>query len=69
MARVDPKLIATTPTMGEGFWHGAIFRKNFRIGILMLALLSSIALPLPLAWPEGKKPIVAIYSTFLQRGP
>ncbi len=68
MAARDPRLMAITPAMCEGSGmvdfareHGARF---FDVGI---AEQHSVTLAAGMAC-EGLKPVVAIYSTFLQRG-
>ncbi len=68
MARVDPKLIATTPAMCEGSGM-VLFSQEFpdRYFDVGIAEQHCITFAAGLAC-EGKKPIVAIYSTFLQRG-
>ena len=66
-ANKDQKLVAITPAMGEG--SGMIeFSKNFpdRYYDVAIAEQHSVSFAAGLAC-EGMKPIVAIYSTFLQR--
>ena len=66
-ANKDEKLVAITPAMGEG--SGMIeFSKNFpdRYYDVAIAEQHSVSFAAGLAC-EGMKPIVAIYSTFLQR--
>lgn len=67
MAAADPKLIAITPAMCEG--SGMVkFSKEFpeRYFDVSIAEQHSVTFAAGLAC-EGKKPVVAIYSTFLQR--
>jgi 1-deoxy-D-xylulose-5-phosphate synthase len=67
MAAADSKLIAITPAMCEG--SGMVqFAKNFpdRYYDVGIAEQHSVTLAAGMAC-EGKKPVVAIYSTFLQR--
>ena len=67
MAKKDNKLIGITPAMREG--SGLVkFSKEFpdRYYDVAIAEQHSVTLAAGLAC-EGKKPIVAIYSTFLQR--
>ena len=66
-ANKDQKLVAITPAMGEG--SGMIeFSKNFpdRYYDVAIAEQHSVSFAAGLAC-EGMKPVVAIYSTFLQR--
>ena len=66
-ANKDEKLVAITPAMGEG--SGMIeFSKNFpdRYYDAAIAEQHSVSFAAGLAC-EGMKPVVAIYSTFLQR--
>lgn len=67
MATIDKDLIAITPAMCEGSDMNAFVEKfpkrYFDVGI---AEQHSVTLAAGLAC-EGKKPVVAIYSTFLQR--
>jgi len=68
MAEADPRLIAITPAMGEG--SGMIQfaerypERYFDVGI---AEQHAVTFAAGLAC-EGMRPVVAIYSTFLQRG-
>jgi 1-deoxy-D-xylulose-5-phosphate synthase len=68
MAAADPKLVAITPAMGEGsgMTHFAerFPDRYFDVGI---AEQHAITFAAGLAC-EGMRPVVAIYSTFLQRG-
>ena len=67
MAKEDDKLVAITPAMGEG--SGMIeFSKEFpdRYYDVAIAEQHSVSFAAGLAC-EGLKPVVAIYSTFLQR--
>ena len=67
MAKEDEKLVAITPAMGEG--SGMIeFSKEFpdRYYDVAIAEQHSVSFAAGLAC-EGLKPVVAIYSTFLQR--
>ena len=66
-AKKDPKLVAITPAMGEG--SGMVeFSKEFpdRYYDVAIAEQHSVSFAAGLAC-EGMKPVVAIYSTFLQR--
>ncbi len=68
MAAVDPKLVAITPAMREG--SGMVeFHKRFpqRYHDVGIAEQHAVTFAAGLAC-EGLKPVVAIYSTFLQRG-
>jgi len=68
MAVQDPKLVAITPAMREG--SGLVeFHKRFpkRYFDVAIAEQQSITFAAGLAC-EGMKPVVAIYSSFLQRG-
>lgn len=68
MAEQDSKLIAITPAMGEG--SGMIeYSKRFadRYQDVGIAEQHAVTLAAGIAC-EGLKPVVAIYSTFLQRG-
>jgi len=68
MAALDPRLIAITPAMREG--SGLVeFEERFpsRYVDVGIAEQHAVTLAAGLAC-EGKKPVVAIYSTFLQRG-
>ncbi len=68
MAEVDDKLVAITPAMREGSgmveFHKRFPRRYFDVGI---AEQHAVTFAGGLAC-EGLKPVVAIYSTFLQRG-
>jgi len=67
MAAIDPKLIAITPAMGEG--SGMIeFSRQYPDRFFDVGIAEQHALTFAggLAC-EGLKPVVAIYSTFLQR--
>jgi len=68
MAAADPRLVAITPAMGEGSgmvrFAGQFPERYFDVGI---AEQHAITFAAGLAC-EGLKPVVAIYSTFLQRG-
>jgi 1-deoxy-D-xylulose-5-phosphate synthase len=67
MAAVDPKLVGITPAMREGSgmvrYHQQFPQRYFDVGI---AEQHSVTFGAGLA-AEGMKPVVAIYSTFLQR--
>jgi 1-deoxy-D-xylulose-5-phosphate synthase len=68
MAEADPRLVAITPAMREG--SGMVeFHKRFpkRYHDVGIAEQHAITFAAGLAC-EGLKPVVAIYSTFLQRG-
>ena len=68
MAEADPKLVAITPAMREG--SGMVeFNKRFpqRYHDVGIAEQHAVTFAAGLAC-EGLKPVVAIYSTFLQRG-
>jgi 1-deoxy-D-xylulose-5-phosphate synthase len=68
MARVDEKLVAITPAMREG--SGLMeFEKNYpnRYFDVGIAEQHAVTFAAGLAC-EGLKPVLAIYSTFLQRG-
>ncbi|NDG34354.1 MAG: 1-deoxy-D-xylulose-5-phosphate synthase [Betaproteobacteria bacterium] len=68
MAALDPRLVAITPAMREG--SGLVeFESRFpsRYVDVGIAEQHAITLAAGLAC-EGMKPVVAIYSTFLQRG-
>jgi 1-deoxy-D-xylulose-5-phosphate synthase len=68
MAEHDPKLVAITPAMREG--SGLVkFAKRFpdRYFDVGIAEQHAVTLAAGLA-AQGLKPVVAIYSTFLQRG-
>ena len=68
MAEVDPNLVAVTPAMREGSgmveFHKRFPERYFDVGI---AEQHAITFAAGMAC-EGLKPVVAIYSTFLQRG-
>ncbi len=68
MAEADPRLIAITPAMREGSgmvkYSEKFSERYFDVGI---AEQHSVTFAAGLAC-EGMKPVVAIYSTFLQRG-
>jgi 1-deoxy-D-xylulose-5-phosphate synthase len=68
MAEADPKLVAITPAMREGSgmveFHKRFPKRYFDVGI---AEQHAVTFAAGLAC-EGLKPVVAIYSTFLQRG-
>jgi 1-deoxy-D-xylulose-5-phosphate synthase len=68
MAEVDDKLIGITPAMREGSglveFHKRFPKRYFDVGI---AEQHAVTFAAGLAC-EGLKPVVAIYSTFLQRG-
>jgi 1-deoxy-D-xylulose-5-phosphate synthase len=68
MAAVDPRLVGITPAMREGSgmvrFHAQYPERYFDVGI---AEQHSVTFGAGLA-TEGMKPVVAIYSTFLQRG-
>ncbi len=68
MARLDPRLVAITPAMREGS-DLIRFEKEFpeRYFDVAIAEQHSVTLAAGMAC-EGLKPVVAIYSTFLQRG-
>ncbi len=67
MARMDPRIVAITPAMREGSglvrFHQEFPQRYFDVGIAEQHALTFAA---GLAC-EGLKPVVAIYSTFLQR--
>jgi 1-deoxy-D-xylulose-5-phosphate synthase len=68
MAKLDRRLVAITPAMREG--SGLVrFEKEFpeRYFDVAIAEQHSVAVAAGMAC-EGLKPVVAIYSTFLQRG-
>jgi 1-deoxy-D-xylulose-5-phosphate synthase len=68
MAAADPKLVAITPAMGEG--SGMVrFAERFpeRYFDVGIAEQHAVTFAAGLAC-EGLRPVVAIYSTFLQRG-
>ena len=67
MAALDPRLVAITPAMREG--SGLVrFQKDFpdRYFDVAIAEQHSVTVAAGMAC-EGQKPVVAIYSTFLQR--
>jgi len=68
MAEADDKLVGITPAMREGSgmveFHQRFPRRYFDVGI---AEQHAVTFAAGLAC-EGMKPVVAIYSTFLQRG-
>ncbi|SDH10946.1 1-deoxy-D-xylulose-5-phosphate synthase [Propionivibrio dicarboxylicus] len=68
MAEIEPKLVAITPAMGEGSGmtrFAELFpARYFDVGI---AEQHAVTFGAGLAC-EGMRPVVAIYSTFLQRG-
>ena len=68
MAAADPRLVAVTPAMREGSgmvrYSEAFPERYFDVGI---AEQHAVTFAAGLAC-EGMKPVVAIYSTFLQRG-
>ncbi|OBT16849.1 1-deoxy-D-xylulose-5-phosphate synthase [Vibrio sp. UCD-FRSSP16_10] len=68
MATIDPKLMAVTPAMREG--SGMVrFSKEFPKQYFDVAIAEQHAVTLATGLAiSGNKPIVAIYSTFLQRG-
>ncbi|HJR73152.1 MAG TPA: 1-deoxy-D-xylulose-5-phosphate synthase [Luteimonas sp.] len=68
MAAADPKLMAITPAMREG--SGLVrFSKEFPERYFDVAIAEQHAVTLAAGMAcEGAKPVVAIYSTFLQRG-
>lgn len=68
MAATDPKLLAITPAMREG--SGLVrFSKEYPQRYFDVAIAEQHAVTLAAGMAcEGAKPVVAIYSTFLQRG-
>jgi 1-deoxy-D-xylulose-5-phosphate synthase len=68
MGRADPKLLAITPAMREG--SGLVrFSQEFPERYFDVAIAEQHAVTLAAGMAcEGAKPVVAIYSTFLQRG-
>jgi len=68
MAELDAKLVAITPAMGEG--SGMIaFSERFPDRYYDVAIAEQHAVTLAAGMAcDGLKPVVAIYSTFLQRG-
>ncbi|MGD9582516.1 MAG: 1-deoxy-D-xylulose-5-phosphate synthase [Lysobacterales bacterium] len=68
MAAADPRLLAITPAMREG--SGLVrFSQEFPERYFDVAIAEQHAVTLAAGMAvEGMKPVVAIYSTFLQRG-
>ena len=68
MAAVEPKLLGITPAMREG--SGLVrFSKEYPQRYFDVAIAEQHAVTLAAGMAcEGSKPVVAIYSTFLQRG-
>jgi 1-deoxy-D-xylulose-5-phosphate synthase len=68
MAAADPKLLAITPAMREG--SGLVrFSREYPERYFDVAIAEQHAITLAAGMAcEGAKPVVAIYSTFLQRG-
>ncbi|KMT66471.1 1-deoxy-D-xylulose-5-phosphate synthase [Catenovulum maritimum] len=68
MATKDPKLMAITPAMREG--SGMVkFSKSYPAQYFDVAIAEQHAVTLAAGMAiQGLKPVVAIYSTFLQRG-
>ncbi|MCY7354941.1 MAG: 1-deoxy-D-xylulose-5-phosphate synthase [Lysobacter sp.] len=68
MAAADPQLLAITPAMREG--SGLVrFSKEYPERYFDVAIAEQHAVTLAAGMAcEGAKPVVAIYSTFLQRG-
>jgi 1-deoxy-D-xylulose-5-phosphate synthase len=68
MAAADPKLLAITPAMREG--SGLVrYSKDYPDRYFDVAIAEQHAITLAAGMAcEGAKPVVAIYSTFLQRG-
>jgi 1-deoxy-D-xylulose-5-phosphate synthase len=68
MAAADPKLLAITPAMREG--SGLVrFSQEYPDRYFDVAIAEQHAVTLAAGMAcEGAKPVVAIYSTFLQRG-
>jgi 1-deoxy-D-xylulose-5-phosphate synthase len=68
MAAVEPKLMAITPAMREG--SGLVrFSRDYPDRYFDVAIAEQHAVTLAAGMAcEGAKPVVAIYSTFLQRG-
>ncbi|MET0808486.1 MAG: 1-deoxy-D-xylulose-5-phosphate synthase, partial [Pseudoxanthomonas sp.] len=68
MAAADPKLLAITPAMREG--SGLVrFSREYPARYFDVAIAEQHAVTLAAGMAcEGAKPVVAIYSTFLQRG-
>lgn len=68
MAAADPKLVAITPAMREGSGMVA-YAERFPERYYDVAIAEQHAVTLAAGMAcEGLKPVVAIYSTFLQRG-
>lgn len=68
MARADDKLVAITPAMREGSGMVA-YAEQFPTRYYDVAIAEQHAVTLAAGMAcEGLKPVVAIYSTFLQRG-
>jgi 1-deoxy-D-xylulose-5-phosphate synthase len=68
MAAADPKLVAITPAMREGSGMVA-YAERFPDRYYDVAIAEQHAVTLAAGMAcEGLKPVVAIYSTFLQRG-
>ncbi|MBL1378794.1 1-deoxy-D-xylulose-5-phosphate synthase [Zobellella iuensis] len=67
MAKVDPRLMAITPAMREG--SGLVrYSREYPQRYFDVAIAEQHAVTLAAGLAiEGKKPVVAIYSTFLQR--
>jgi len=68
MAAAEPKLLAITPAMREG--SGLVrFSREYPARYFDVAIAEQHAITLAAGMAcEGAKPVVAIYSTFLQRG-
>ncbi|MFT5574609.1 MAG: 1-deoxy-D-xylulose-5-phosphate synthase [Bermanella sp.] len=68
MATQDPLLVGITPAMGEG--SGMVeFSERFKDRYYDVAIAEQHALTLAAGMAcDGLKPVIAIYSTFLQRG-
>ncbi len=68
MAARDPRIVGITPAMREG--SGLVsFSKRFPERYFDVAIAEQHAVTLAAGMAcEGAKPVVAIYSTFLQRG-
>jgi len=68
MARTDPRLVAITPAMREG--SGLVrFAREFPERYFDVGIAEQHALTFAAGLAtEGQRPVVAIYSTFLQRG-
>lgn len=68
MAQADERLLAITPAMGEGS-DLIQFSRRFPTRYFDVAIAEQHAVTLAAGMAcEGMKPVVAIYSTFLQRG-